>query len=121
MISKETFRFKRGWGVYLKSLIRGQDSNEAELKLGQHKNCVFLEQTSHVYRKEQAEIPWASVSKSRLAQNLSYENEFDFRENSPFGETHFHMKTRSDPEAKDNSEMPYWQLNWSYHPLPMVN
>ena len=45
----------------MKSLIRGQDSNEAELKLGQHKNCVFLEQTSHVYRKEQAEIPWASV------------------------------------------------------------
>jgi len=75
----------------LKSLIREEDSNEAELKLGQHKNCVFLEQTSHVYRKEQAisEIPWASVSKSRLVQNLLYENEFDFRENEPVGETHF--------------------------------
>ena len=33
----------------------------------------------------------ASVSKRGLAQNLSYENDFDLHENEPVGGTHFHM------------------------------
>jgi len=37
------------------------------------------------------ELPCASVSKRVVAQNLSYENEFDLHENEPVGETHFYM------------------------------
>jgi len=51
-----------------------------------------------------------SISKRVLVQNLSYEKEFDSQENEPQTQFHinrFRTKTRSDTEAKANSEMAY--------------
>ena len=38
-----------------------------------------------------SEFPCASFSKRVLVQNLSYENEFDLKENKRLGGTHFHV------------------------------
>ena len=36
-----------------------------------------------------SEVPCASVPKGFLVKNISYEDDFDVRENEPEGETHF--------------------------------
>ena len=42
-------------------------------------------------------------------RNHSNESEFDLHENERAGDTHFRAKTRFDTEAKDNSEMAYFE------------